>query len=169
MRWHIARLRYGCLADWHYDSALGRSAQDQAADAHGFHSHTGLVVDIEEARREFGDEIASKLKLASDGRTILWPQPTNRPDDPQNWSTKKKNFLLFIMTAAAFVPDFISSCGIGELRGGLTRGLRPLGTLNSNTELTMTILSLCVLLPYKQPRSSLSPLSTTPPSTRSTT
>lgn len=71
----------------------------------------GLVVDIEEARREFGDAVASKLKLASDGRTILWPQPSDDPNDPQNWSSSKKNFMLFIVTAAAFVPDFISSCG----------------------------------------------------------
>jgi len=94
---------------------FSRDQLDQAADAHGFHSHTGLVVDIDEARREFGDDIANSLKLASDGKTILWPQPTNRPDDPQNWSTKKKNFLLFVMTSAAFVPDFISSCGIASL------------------------------------------------------
>lgn len=32
-----------------------------------------------------------------------------------NWSPFKKNFLLFIITAAAFVPDFISSCGIASL------------------------------------------------------
>lgn len=37
-----------------------------------------------EARREFGDEIANKLKLDKDGRTILWPQPDNHPEDPQN-------------------------------------------------------------------------------------
>ena len=37
-----------------------------------------------EARIEFGDSIAKKLKLSSDGTKVLWPQPTDDPEDPQN-------------------------------------------------------------------------------------
>ena len=37
-----------------------------------------------EARVEFGDVIASQLKLSPDGETILWPQPSGDPEDPQN-------------------------------------------------------------------------------------
>ena len=37
-----------------------------------------------EARIEFGDEIVSRLKLSPDGETILWPQPSDDPEDPQN-------------------------------------------------------------------------------------
>ena len=37
-----------------------------------------------EARIEFGDEVASRLKLSPDGKTVLWPQPTDDPEDPQN-------------------------------------------------------------------------------------
>jgi len=37
-----------------------------------------------EARTEFGDEVASRLKLSSDGTFVLWPQPSDDPDDPQN-------------------------------------------------------------------------------------
>jgi hypothetical protein len=37
-----------------------------------------------EARVEFGDEVASRLKLSPDGKTVLWPQPTDDPEDPQN-------------------------------------------------------------------------------------
>ena len=37
-----------------------------------------------EAREEFGDEVASKLKLTKDGRFVLWPQPSDDPEDPQN-------------------------------------------------------------------------------------
>lgn len=33
---------------------------------------------------EFGEEVASKLKLSSDGTKVLWPQPTDDPEDPQN-------------------------------------------------------------------------------------
>jgi hypothetical protein len=37
-----------------------------------------------EAKIEFGDTVASKLKLTSDGTKVLWPQPTDDPEDPQN-------------------------------------------------------------------------------------
>ena len=37
-----------------------------------------------EARIEFGDEVASRLKLSPDGKTVLWPQPSDDPEDPQN-------------------------------------------------------------------------------------
>ena len=57
--------------------ALGRE--------HGFDAADGrYVVDPEEAEREFGVDIARRLKTSADGRYILWPQPTSDPDDPQN-------------------------------------------------------------------------------------
>jgi len=37
-----------------------------------------------EARIEFGDEVASRLKLSPDGKIVLWPQPSDDPEDPQN-------------------------------------------------------------------------------------
>jgi hypothetical protein len=37
-----------------------------------------------EAKIEFGDTFTSKLKLTKDGTKILWPQPTDDPEDPQN-------------------------------------------------------------------------------------
>lgn len=43
-----------------------------------------LVVDPEEAKIEFGATFAAKLKLSQDGAKVLWPQPTDSPDDPQN-------------------------------------------------------------------------------------
>lgn len=39
-----------------------------------------------EAKIEFGDEIARKLKLTKDGKKVLWPQPADDPEDPQNAS-----------------------------------------------------------------------------------
>jgi hypothetical protein len=110
------------------------------ADKHGFHEHRAgrLVIDPNEARAEYG-EIADRLKLSKDGRFVLWPQPTNRPEDPQNvganeprsgkvrrhelgtdsvapqWPEYKKNYMLAIMAAAAIVPDFGSGLGIASL------------------------------------------------------
>lgn len=37
-----------------------------------------------EARIEFGDTVASRLKLSPDGKIVLWPQPADDPEDPQN-------------------------------------------------------------------------------------
>lgn len=33
---------------------------------------------------ELGPALASKLKLTEDGTKVLWPQPTDSADDPQN-------------------------------------------------------------------------------------
>ncbi|KAH8917804.1 MFS general substrate transporter, partial [Atractiella rhizophila] len=90
----------------------------QLAEQHGFSGDDGrLVVDPEEAKVEYGEGVASRLKLSEDGRFILWPQPTRYPDDPQNWTAGQKNLQLLIVTLAAFVPDFNSSLGIASLFG----------------------------------------------------
>lgn len=74
-----------------------------------------LVIDPEEAKIEFGEAVASKLKLSRDGKKVLWPQPLDDPDDPQNWSDKKKALMLLIATLAAIVPDFDSGIGIAAI------------------------------------------------------
>jgi hypothetical protein len=65
-----------------------------------------------EAKIELGEAVAAKLKLTADGTKVLWPQPTDSDMDPQNWSDRRKNLLLFIMTLAAIVPDFDSGIGM---------------------------------------------------------
>ncbi|ESK90815.1 mfs transporter [Moniliophthora roreri MCA 2997] len=78
--------------------------------------HAGrLIIDPREAKIEFGEETASKLKLSRDGSKVLWPQPTDSPKDPQNWSDRRKALHLFIITLAAIVPDFDSGIGIASL------------------------------------------------------
>ena len=39
---------------------------------------------VREARTEFGSEVALRLKLSPDRTIILWPQPSDDPEDPQN-------------------------------------------------------------------------------------
>jgi hypothetical protein len=65
-----------------------------------------------EAKIELGETVAAKLKLTSDGTKVLWPQPTDSALDPQNWSDRRKNLQLFIITLAAIVPDFDSGIGM---------------------------------------------------------
>ncbi|GAA5826175.1 hypothetical protein JCM11251_007194 [Rhodosporidiobolus azoricus] len=85
-------------------------------EAQGFKPDDGrLVVDPAEARVEYGEEIASRLKTNRKGTKILWPQPTDDPNDPLNWSPTKKNIQLLILTMASFVPDFCSGLGIASL------------------------------------------------------
>ena len=78
--------------------------------------------------------MTSKLKLTKDGRFVLWPQPSDDPEDPQNvrfklssflryfkltkttqWSDRSKSFQLFIIVLAAIVPDFDSGIGLKYL------------------------------------------------------
>ncbi|KAI0284707.1 MFS general substrate transporter [Russula aff. rugulosa BPL654] len=74
-----------------------------------------LVLDPDEARVEFGETVASRLKLSPDGKIVLWPQPSDDPEDPQNWPEWQKTIQLVIITLTAFVPDFDSAIGIPSL------------------------------------------------------
>jgi hypothetical protein len=71
------------------------------------------VIVYREAKIELGEATAARLKLTEDGTKVLWPQPTDSSRDPQNWTTRRKNIQLVIVTLAAVVPDFDS--GIGGL------------------------------------------------------
>jgi hypothetical protein len=51
------------------------------------------------------------LKLSSDGRNVLIPQPNDDPNNPLNWSYGKKALILGIITAASFLPDYGSATG----------------------------------------------------------
>ena len=67
-----------------------------------------------EAKIELGAAVAARLKLSEDGTKVLWPQPTDSMLDPQNWSMRRKNLQLFIITLASIVPGF--DAGIGQRR-----------------------------------------------------
>ncbi|KAG1738139.1 major facilitator superfamily domain-containing protein [Suillus paluster] len=81
------------------------------------HAAGRLVVDPQQAKVEFGEALASTLKLSPDGSTILWPQPADDPNDPQNWSDRRKALHLLIITLAASIPDFDSGIGIASIFG----------------------------------------------------
>ncbi|EJT98923.1 MFS protein [Dacryopinax primogenitus] len=69
----------------------------------------GYVLDANVYRTEHAGGKA--LKTATDGVTILIPQPSDDPKDPLNWSQSRKNLLLFIISWAAFLPDYGSATG----------------------------------------------------------
>lgn len=84
------------------------SIHEGSKNIHEFEEKEGYIVDTGGLDR--GD-----LKLAADNHTILVPQPSDDPHDPLNWSRFRKNLLLFIIAATAFVPDYSSATGAPEL------------------------------------------------------
>ncbi|KAJ7806430.1 MFS general substrate transporter [Mycena olivaceomarginata] len=96
----------------HTSKESGNAVSD--IDLVTYHEHRAgrLIIDPEEAKLELGEAVASRLKLSADGTKVLWPQPTDSPLDPQNWSSRRKALQLFIITLASIVPDFDSGIGI---------------------------------------------------------
>jgi hypothetical protein len=71
----------------------------------------GELKDSEGYVAEVDDEHRGNLKTAKDGHTVLIPQPTDDPRDPHNWSSVKKHVILFVISFAAFLPDYGSATG----------------------------------------------------------
>ncbi|KAJ7127881.1 MFS general substrate transporter [Mycena epipterygia] len=100
------------------DDIFGRpSWKLTEADLLSYHERNAgrLIVDPKEAQNEFGKDVAARLKLSSDGTSILWPQPTSNPEDPQNWSDGRKALQLLIITLASTLPDFVGSIGVASI------------------------------------------------------
>lgn len=84
-------------------------SQDRDIDLEAWGEEHGYVLDVEVLK-----QITPKwpnYQLASDGRTILIPQPSSDPKDPLNWSWGKKHTILFVIAATAFLPDYGSAVG----------------------------------------------------------
>ncbi len=73
-----------------------------ALKLHEYREAEGYVVDAESGEN---------VKVAKDGHTRLIPQPSDDPNDPLNWSKRKKHMILFIVSFIAFLPDFGSATG----------------------------------------------------------
>ncbi|KIJ63734.1 hypothetical protein HYDPIDRAFT_112674 [Hydnomerulius pinastri MD-312] len=97
------------------------------------HAAGRLVIDPEQAKVEFGEAVASRLKLSEDGSKVLWPQPADDPNDPQNWSNRRKGVHLLVMTLAAIIPDFDSGIGIAAIFGLSQQFNTTTGVINNVT------------------------------------
>ena len=65
-----------------------------------------------EAKVEFGEAAASKLKLSRDGTKVLWPQPSDDLQDPQNvlfFPFKLRVKLKLIFTYAVVRPPQVAA------------------------------------------------------------
>ncbi|MCJ1408110.1 hypothetical protein MMC19_002183 [Ptychographa xylographoides] len=74
------------------------------------HETDTVLLDAGAAHLEKGD--IGTLKLARDGHTVLVPQPSADPEDPLNWSWRKKHAILAIVSLTAFLGDFGSAAGV---------------------------------------------------------
>ncbi|KAG2339662.1 MFS general substrate transporter [Suillus weaverae] len=92
-----------------------------------------LVIDPQQAKVQFGEALASTLKLSPDGSTILWPQPADDPNDPQNWNDRRKALHLLVITLAASIPDFDSGIGIASIFGLAQTYRTTTGVINNIT------------------------------------
>lgn len=81
-----------------HDKSL-KAAQDRLESEAGYRIDPSLFA---------ADE---NLKLSSDGRNVLIPQPTDDPKDPLNWSNGKKAVILAVITVVSFLPDYGSGTG----------------------------------------------------------
>ena len=67
----------------------------------------GYVVDP----RIYPDNAAG-LKTSADGQYVLIPQPLDTPDDPLNWSQRKKWMTVWILAYIAFLADYTGGTAI---------------------------------------------------------
>ncbi|TFK62231.1 MFS general substrate transporter [Pluteus cervinus] len=100
------------------DSTLCTDSESEI-DIYTYHEQRSgrLVLDPAEAKIEFGESVALRLKLSEDGSKILWPQPTDSPDDPQNWSSRRKAWQLLVITLTSVCPEFNAGIGIPAIFG----------------------------------------------------
>ncbi|KAJ6576350.1 MFS general substrate transporter [Mycena sp. CBHHK59/15] len=86
-------------------------------DLYSFHEQRAgrLVIDPEEAKIEFGESIASRLKLSRDGTKVLWPQPTDSPETPKTGVTGANRFYWSLLHWCRDRPDFDSGIGIAAI------------------------------------------------------
>ena len=85
------------------------SSSDQGKDSKAIEpeqlgEQEGYVLDTTLAQQE-------GLKTTADGKTVLIPQPSDSLNDPLNWSSFRKHLILFIVSFAAFLPDYGSATG----------------------------------------------------------
>ncbi|KAL8283756.1 hypothetical protein RQP46_005551 [Phenoliferia psychrophenolica] len=92
-----------------------RSEENRMVDPHPFPVEP-IRINIT-PRHDLMESDDNRLKTNKRGDKILWPQPSDDPNDPQNWSDTKKNIQLLVLTMASFVPDFSSGIGIAGLFG----------------------------------------------------
>lgn len=109
----LSLLSFPLMAD---DEKGARQVEDSAID------NTDLDIDLESWGEEHGYVLDVEVlktitpkwrnyQLASDGKTVLIPQPSSDPNDVLTWTWTNKHIILFVISATAFLPDYGSAVG----------------------------------------------------------
>jgi hypothetical protein len=114
------------------------------------HETDVVLLDTSAAHLEKGQY--GNLKLAKDGHTVLVPQPSADPNDPLNWSWKRKHLMLAVISLTAFLGDFGSGAGIPliVLQGEEWNMTPP--KVNEAGNLNVLMLCVCSLIFVHRPK-----------------
>jgi len=94
------------------EKCVGDSAVSSDAERN---SNRALVDEAQEALKGYVldpsryPDHAAGLKTTPGGRYVLIPQPLDTPDDPLNWSPRKKFFILATVAYISFLADYVGS------------------------------------------------------------
>ena len=58
---------------------------------------------------------ASRLKTSADGCFVLITQPLDSQDDPLNWSSRKKWFMVVVIAYIATLADYSGGTGVSTI------------------------------------------------------
>ena len=95
--------------------------QHSSVDAASADSPTAVTFEVNEIQEALEGYVldpsgypdnASSLKLSEDGKNVLIPQPTDSPNDPLNWSYRKKAVTLIIIAYIAALADYTGGTAI---------------------------------------------------------
>ncbi|KAM0418491.1 hypothetical protein ACHAPD_004850 [Fusarium lateritium] len=101
-----------------------------------------------EARAEAGVRLevegaeTTSLRLAEDGHTVLLPQPTDDPNDPLNWSSRKKHLILLVVAWAALVSDFTSAAGSAPIILQAAEWHKSPNSVNHNNSINVLMMAI---------------------------
>ncbi|KAL1634654.1 hypothetical protein SLS58_010597 [Diplodia intermedia] len=84
------------------ESTSARELRDGAVAPPGTESGSGDIKVMADS------SVSANVKTTADGNIVLIPQPSDDPDDPLNWSWKKKHLVF----GALMLPSFLSDFGI---------------------------------------------------------
>ena len=95
-----------------WNDVQGRNSKTEAnldLDREG--EEHGYVLDASDLRHSLHLPDGAPIKTASDGHTVLIPQPSDDPQDPLNWPLRKKNLIMLVVSLVSCTADFGSAIG----------------------------------------------------------
>lgn len=100
------------IASHHNDHFESGISLDARLNLHTVGVEKGYFLEATDMKRILGLADGAMIKVATNGNTVLIPQPTDDPNDPLNWSKAKKNTMLLVFSIISLTADIGASMGI---------------------------------------------------------